>query len=123
MYAHETRSGDLTLRLEADDTCMRVMASRGGKVLATVSQGHSGLYGPTSCRPEATGLAKALRSEAESKALGRIRRSPFDALVDDLRAARGTKRTFGRSKPALFVNAPKRKPAKNPIPLIFTRGR
>jgi hypothetical protein len=51
-----------------------------------VSAPHAGLLGPGTKRPHETGLAKSLVREAADKALGVVRRSTFDLLIDELHA-------------------------------------
>ena len=63
-----------------------VAEARAGRFMRPVKidASHYGLLGPGTRRPHESALAKCLVDEAVCKALGRPRRSEFDALVNDL---------------------------------------
>ncbi|WP_407122178.1 hypothetical protein [Bradyrhizobium sp. STM 3561] len=84
---HEEMRGGLRIRLTVLEHSMVAEAMRGNVVLAKSSSGHGGLLGPNSYRPQSSSLAKTLIEQVADKATGVRRKSNFDALVDDLRAA------------------------------------
>lgn len=115
---YEERRDGLDLRLEVTNSSLIAKAMRGGKVLGMVSQGHSGVFGPDTFAPQSSALAKAMLQQASDRAVGRLRRNEFDALVDDLhsvkmRARRGI-------KPAREAKRPAARSQACGIPLLFT---
>lgn len=86
MLSYEERRDGLLLRLEVTEQAMLAKASRAGRVLATGRCSHGGALGPDEFEVHASPLAKALMRQAADKALGRLRRNPFDLLVDQLYA-------------------------------------
>ncbi|MGA4191066.1 hypothetical protein ACI2UG_04370 [Ralstonia nicotianae] len=85
---HETVRGGLRVRITALEHSMIAEVLRGNSVIAKSESGHGGLLSPNAClKPHESGLAKALVEQAMDKATGVRRKSNFDALVDDLRAA------------------------------------
>ncbi|MCD9228934.1 hypothetical protein ACPPTR_10500 [Ralstonia pseudosolanacearum] len=104
---HEEMRGGLRIRLTVLEHSMVAEAMRGNAVLAKSSSGHGGLLGPNSYRPQSSSLAKTLMEQVADKATGVRRKSNFDALVDDLRAAQrrargGLIKALGRTKRAVF---------------------
>lgn len=85
---HEEMRGGLRIRLTVLEHSMVAEAMRGNVVLAKSSSGHGGLLGPNSYRPQSSSLAKTLMEQVADKATGVRRKSNFDALIDDLRAAK-----------------------------------
>ncbi|MGA3887663.1 hypothetical protein ACI2S3_02905 [Ralstonia nicotianae] len=97
---HETVRGGLRVRITALEHSMIAEVLRGNSVIAKSESGHGGLLSPNAClKPHESGLAKALVEQAMDKATGVRRKSNFDALVDDLRAAK--RRAGGTLRKAL----------------------
>ncbi|AKZ26571.1 hypothetical protein ACH51_09615 [Ralstonia solanacearum] len=113
---HEEMRGGLRLRLTVTETAMVAEAMRGNVVLAKSSSGHGGLLGPNSYQPQNSSLAKTLMEQAADKATGVRRKSNFDALVDDLRAAKRRaggglmKKALGMARRVVFFAKAQRDP-------------
>ncbi|MDO3527535.1 hypothetical protein ACNRBH_09190 [Ralstonia pseudosolanacearum] len=111
---HEEMRGGLRIRLTVLEHSMVAEAMRGNVVLAKSSSGHGGLLGPNSYRPQSSSLAKTLMEQVADKATGVRRKSNFDALIDDLRAAqrRGggglMKKALGMARRVVFFSKARR---------------
>ncbi len=113
---HEEMRGGLRIRLTVLEHSMVAEAMRGNVVLAKSSSGHGGLLGPNSYRPQSSSLAKTLMEQVADKATGVRRKSNFDALIDDLRAAQRRaggglmKKALGMARRVVFFAKAQRDP-------------
>ncbi|MGY3551181.1 hypothetical protein [Bradyrhizobium sp. USDA 4469] len=113
---HEEMRGGVRIRLTVLEHSMIAEALRGNTVIAKASSGHGGLLGPNSYRPQTSSLAKTLMEQAADKATGVRRKSNFDALVDDLRAAHRRaggglmKKALGMARRVVFFAKAQRDP-------------
>ncbi|MDO3549712.1 hypothetical protein [Ralstonia pseudosolanacearum] len=113
---HEQMRGGLRLRLTVLQDHMIAEALRGNTVIAKADAPHGGLVGPTSYRPHESMLAKTLMEQVADKATGVRRKSNFDALIDDLRAAQRRaggglmKKALGMARRVVFFAKAQRDP-------------
>ena len=113
---HEQMRGGLRLRLTVLQDHMIAEAHRGNTVIAKADAPHGGLIGPTSYRPHESMLAKTLVEQVADKATGVRRKSNFDALIDDLRAAQRRaggglmKKALGMARRVVFFAKAQRDP-------------